>query len=455
MRTSSGLAGRGIKGVTLVELMVACSIFAVVITVAYAIMMRGQDTFNVGAATSEVQERARLCMDTITNELLETSIASADTAQRWYNQGWGGMFCDNFEYLPIAFPAPMACLNPACQWVRDPGSMNPREPNAYLGFNYTENQQIDESIISIVEGSKVWPNTSLDQCPHCGSFFFLTNPAQLDAIKFFTPRTVSGVFINNEGSDASPDWQGILFYLPYYNTATRSLELRRYAFYLSDLFTEDPVTGDPNPLFADTQASMTNMTWPWVNPPAPAEWMDPLTHNPVGKPTLFDLLDTDSDGTIDLHHDVAAGECMWEQFQVWNGTWLSYGKGVWGATNKSFWLGIDLSTGQMNVSYWSDTWWRWAFFTRRESYADFPGYISEPPYKLLGNYLADIQISTYGSNPYGEVVNPLGVREQNPGANPNGRQVRITIGFEKPVMVGEIEYQPISVLQTVITPRNQ
>jgi hypothetical protein len=443
----------------MLELMVTCSIFALVIAVAYAIMLRGQDTFNMGATTGEVQERARLCMDTITRELLETSIVSVDTAQRTFSNGWGGTFSDNFEYLPIAFPAPVACLNPSCAWVYNAVSGTPRLPNAYLGQNYIETLSVAKTIVSVSSGSKVWPRTENESCPFCGSPFFITNPAYLDGVKFFTPRTVSGDFVNQEGFDDAPDWQGILFYFPYYNTETRMLELRRYSFYISDLFSEDPVTGKLNPLYHDTSVQFpkatldtVNQTWPMPNPAPPAEWLDPLTHNPVGKPTLFDFLDTDLDGTIDIKHNVANAECMWEDFRCWNGQWLWFQKV--GMTS-SFWIQIDLATGRTSCSYQSGEWWRWCQFTRRESYPDFPGYKSEPPYTILGTNLADIQISTCGSNPYGSVANPLGVREENPGANSNGRRVRITMAFERPVIVGGIEYQPINVLQTEIWPRNR
>lgn len=447
-------------GVTTLELLVACSIFVIVIVVAYAIMLRSHDTFNLGATTSEVQERARLCMDTLTRELLETSIASVDTAQRTFQRGVGGTFSDNFEYVAAAFPAPIACLNESCAWVFNALTHQPRLPNAYLGQNYTERLFPHQTIVSVIGGSKVWPNTDNTNCPFCNAPFFIENPAHLDGVKFFTPRTVQGKFITEEGFDNAVDFQGILFYFPFYNTETRTLELRRYAFYISDLFSTDPVTGEVNPLYADRQAiARGNAIQPPANPPPMPAWMNPKTHNPPGKPTLFDLLDTNADGRIDIKHNVVNAECTWEQFCCVDGRQLVFSKNASDATGfTSFWLQIELATGRISCLFScrraGASWWRWCQFTRMESYPDFPAYRSEPAYTVLGTNLADIQISTHGSNPHISGVNPWGIREQNPAANPNGRLVRITIAFERPVMVGGVEYQPTTVLQTEVWPRN-
>jgi prepilin-type N-terminal cleavage/methylation domain-containing protein len=411
---------------TLIELLITVAIFALMIAAIFQILVSAQGNMNSGLALNSVEGTAREMIASIGRDVRESSYAYI-FAGDWLATGGAGAVSivearNYFSSTPGVGGATLApglanegggqCPNAACTWCNHTEGANlvPTVPNAFLARPVRNNPQTPgpsspPPSFSFSAGDArgrlfghLGPG---DPCPFCNTA--LAADVFFGGLLLFSPRRADNSFSYGGDSGYEAVWESMVFYCPFRNPNTGNYEMRRYAFFASDV----PGAGGP-----------------------PAN--------------LFDLLDFDGNGVIESPPMTdqtgnfvldADGErfCLVPAASG-TGNDLLYTR--W-ATGRLFRIQVDRATGAATVTVTGGA---------------FPGTHTIPlRMKRFALGLSDFDASTFINNPSwnpGAPVNPTGVME--PGI------VRITLQVDRPGQSrrGNVMDHEETVQTTALRPRN-
>jgi prepilin-type N-terminal cleavage/methylation domain-containing protein len=418
---------REVRGFTLVEMMMAVAIFALAVGVVFQLSATAHRSLRVSISRSDVEGGASLLLAQLGRDVRESSYAYI-FAGDWLAQRSGSgevtlavarnyfsdspMVGGNLLVPGLAGEGWGQCPNPVCHWaVRDAsGTPSPVLPHAVLARPLRNNPQI---------GSATWPPVSpffsdLDakgrlfnrippggRCPFCGAV--LKDEAFFSGLMVFSPRAKGHHFSYGGPGRKEVRWEAMIFYCPFRDSDTGLSEMRRYAFFASDVHPDaslaDLLDFDGNGIIESPP--MTDQNWHFVLD-ADAE--------------QFCLVD-DGTGAHHLHY------ARWD-----------------GGAGRSFRIGINRATAVADVTVTG---------------GPYPtgGAIQIPlSMKRCAPGITDFDASTVINNPSwmnaGVQQNPTGVLE--PGV------VRVTFQVDKPPVAGRTTtHPPIETVQsTLLRPRN-
>lgn len=423
------------RGFTLLELIVAMSIMAIIITAVFVVAAEGQKGFDTDIVQSNLQFNARKAIEMLSKDLTNSGIKHIDTAYRSWNRGGNNYSQRNHFFFSVASPNPVReCVNPLCYWSTRvaPGMVDdgPHLPSAFAAYHWEQFRAGAADTQSLLKYGKAFGESVLTRCPYCNNPMSI-GTIHLDGVKLMSPIDINGENIYLEDTDRKADWQAIIFYAPVQLTPG-TLELRRAIVYITDLM--DPI------IPARTEANVSGPFPPFANPlyavggntlaESGSPWNQWDANNPPGKPTMYDLLDFDKDDLMEVECDSSDADL--EDFQT-------IGNTVWYRkrdANHNFDITINMLTGvvswNVSISQGGQTWTRTANYQRTTLAA--------------GSYLAGIDISTAASNPYDAVINPTGVSDLN--------VVRVVMVMDRPTLDVGKERHVETVLQTTIYPRH-
>lgn len=426
---------RTARGFSLLELLVAMSILAVVITACFLVASEGQEGFDADIVQSNLQFNGRKAIETLSKDMINSGIGHIDTAYRSWNKAGNTFSQRNHFFFSVASPNPVReCVNDKCNWSTRVGAgfadMGAQLPNAYAGYHWEQFRAGALNTQTLLKYGKAFGESNLTRCTSCGTPFSI-GTIHLDGVKMMSPIDINGENIFLEGDDRLADWQAIIFYAPVQLTPG-ALELRRAVIYITDLM--DPI------IPSRTEANVLGPFPPFANPlyaiagntltqggGTPTNW---ATNNPPNKPTMYDLLDFDKDDKIEV--ECASSDADTEDFQTIGNT--VFFRKIDG--NHNFVVTINMLTGvtswTVSVTEGGTTWSRTANFRRVT--------------QACGTYLSGIDISTQASNPYDAVINPTGVADLN--------LVRIVAVFDRATFDTGKERHVETIIHTTVNPRH-
>lgn len=428
------------RGFTLVELAVASTLVVMLGAGVMAALDSARNTTETGDRIGGGVDRAGRLVSRIERDLKETSIDLLDTAvrvHRWDQPSSDWManhFADRAARLS-------QCTSAACPWNRrvDTGPPSDRRPAIFVG----RNRRWDAGAASVTPSGRVWRELSASVCPLDSNF--ATDQVELDLALIFSPRNPAGDFVTaeftaREDRDSrrnEPDWQALVIYFPRIVPATATLELVRLVVYRDDL-----VSG-----------SVPGTTYDAWSGSATPNWDAWDGNSPAGVPSLVELLDFGSDGTLDGSPDgkiplvPERSDALVDRFEVVAGTkaganvsYVRRMKGLDTATwYREFDLAVDRETGRVD--------WRVVFKDKRTgaSWQRAASFVRRPD--VIARDLVDIDFSTRVSNPYDPVANPWGVSKP--------RSMRMTLVFELPYATSGGVRRIEHIYHSEVEPRNR
>lgn len=349
------------NGFTLVEMMIVTVIFSVLAGVAFKMLNNVTQLQEQAFSSTDMQVNADHVFEDLSFYLKKSSLKFVDTRMRVRD---GSVFEASDKFPVSYFPEMMQCPNENCPyaWNADVNSADPETGMFSSNYGYySDSGNLDHN-------RSYFGNSAADRgTAHAGKiyndYFQPDHPGEtvcrydgsvlrqwltMDVLQFPVPYDMKHEFVVGEGQDERPDWQGYLIYAPYYNRGQETLEIRRYAIFLTDFFFRLPWRGDnKNPLYTgsmnDIRSGVTDVyDQNYVGPRTdsspkstyndidingsksgffPDAWgSDPQDND--DKPTLHDLFDFDGDGQIETNHnpggtDQPVGEASVEWFRLY------------------------------------------------------------------------------------------------------------------------------------------
>lgn len=272
-------------GTTVLETLVASAVLSVVVTALFLALDQTGRTSIAGDRIATAAERSSRLRRALLQDLLETGLSSVDTASRdRVAAAPGGDWTSNHFAQTTSGLA--QCPSPVCGW-----NTTPDGDALGLRSEVAENRLVDAGGESIARRGRPWLDGGAT-CPLDGTP--LAAGAVLDTLLLLSPRGPDGSFVTEEstaadratGQTLAPDGQAIVLYFPFHDVRAGRLELRRLVLYRQDLVSADVPSTD----YQEVAASQSG----W------SAWSD---HQPAGEPTLVDLLDFGTDGTLDGQPD--------------------------------------------------------------------------------------------------------------------------------------------------------
>lgn len=427
-------------------------VLAVTVGIVLVTLKSTGDTVSSSESQSAAGAETRRVFGSLERDLREASISSVDTQFRSVQQGLPANTWARSHYLEAGSSRLKQCYNASSPWnTQATGADRPLRTllSRFVQFTTADGQTFTKAYTKL---GRAWISIlpAVGACPIDQTY--LTQGVYLDAVKFFSFRGKgTGQFVTAEfsaaqaaaGTQKLPDAQAIVVYAPYYDEASRDLQLRRYVVFKDDIF-------DP----AQPHAQL------WTG------------NSPAGVPTMIDLMDFGTDSTTNGTRDgsvpvsAATSDAHYEQFHVYshaanlpstsgfkyrdvNGAELDAPAGAYVYWNKVFgtpgsnpyryfYLSIDRGTGEITGSFsyleTTGSWSRSFSIKRRPA--------------IVAHHLLDVDFSTNVDNPHDAVANPTGVI--------NPRVVRVAVGLDRQAEVsGGQKRRREVVLVSKVYPRNR
>ncbi len=455
------------RGFTLIEVMIVGVLFAILSLAALGVLTQAQRGIREAAVRTDIGERGRRVLDEVTREIRESSIALMVAGYKSKVSGSGEV--RNYIQVPSASsasganePDVVTCTDQYCPfvWNGTPSGGNEIDPNVRLtrlirlqtgSFSGTSLTSGFGGVVPTVMGRQ-WLGLGPAGTP-CAEKHSVPSTtiaqAYLGAILFATARNARGQFVSTDGADVSPDWQGLVLYVPF-ATGANVMELRRYVFYVDDLVRGDSAALDA--LIAAPASGVTTTTTAGTG----ASFGAFSTNRPAGKPTLLDLLDADADGRFDdgcydLVTGITGADASDETFDIVQPTmggpsFIVYSKRGTGPSGRSvdFSISIDRKTGDLVV----------AVNNQYGSGATSPAYVKSVQVTgrsptTVAARVTDIAFDTALNCPYDATNNPTGLEiptDQN--------TVRVTAHLDRVITDGGGPMSAGEVVWTKVQPRN-
>lgn len=295
------------RGFTLLEVAITGVLFAILMLAVLGILSQAQRDMRATATRTEIGEKARRAMDLVATELRESAMDHVIAGAP--NKTGGNGVLQNYVTI-TGDPGLSQCPDPFCPWSYNAslGTYRPNEGALCRAVQmdgataFAPMTPAANLLTPVTVTGRPWAGvTAGTSCPAGHAVAATTgNAVDVGIILFATARNRADTFLSREGADLSPDWQGLVCYCPYM-VGAGVMELRRYVFYIDDLVNGDGVaaydSNQANPTFGTgVLAPETGVT---ITSSGAGPGNTPFsTNNPVGKPTLADLLDMDGDGSI-------------------------------------------------------------------------------------------------------------------------------------------------------------
>jgi prepilin-type N-terminal cleavage/methylation domain-containing protein len=418
------------RGVTLIELMVAVSIFSLMVVVIFSMLATAQRSMKSDMARDAAEGTGTRLIDRIGRDIRESSYAYVHAGD-WLagHDGTGAVAILVARNYFSASPATggvaqvpgisdegwQQCPNPACPWSNFQTALgtDPKFPNAILA-RPTRNNPQSGSVPSVPLSFAFSDNDARGRlfghlaaganCPFCDTA--LSTDAYFGGLLVFSPRRADRSYSYGGSSGYETRWESMIFYCPFRDPNTGLYSMRRYQFYAASL-----------PAGA--------------SPPSLVDLLDFNGNGVIETPPM-----TRTDGTLALD---AEGEAFHLQPNSGRND-LRYVK--WdNAAGRAFEILVNRQAGTASVRSQGGAFDSGGFVTMNLEMFQF------------GLGVSDFDVSTFINNPSwpvgGNAVNPAGVME--PGV------VRVTFQVDRPgpfaTRAGQLG-QEESVQTTMLRPQN-